>query len=154
MGEIANRFKEEYTELLSRYKEHLSNAQIMSILQSVTGKQIGIKDNPERFKGLIVDEPEELRQKAEEYAYEKWIAYPEKQEIAEQAYIAGTTENGIQWHDLRKDLNDLPKFRHDILVTCEYKSKLKKKCETFEWDYKSDMPLHAIAWCEIPQFKE
>lgn len=63
MEEIANRFKEEYTELLSRYKEHLTNAQIMSILQSVTRKQIGIKDNPERFQGLgyakgfpIVDE--------------------------------------------------------------------------------------------------
>ena len=43
MEEIANRFKEEYTELLSRYKEHLTNAQIMSILQSVTRKQIDIK---------------------------------------------------------------------------------------------------------------
>lgn len=51
MDEIANRFKEEYTELLSRYKEHLTNAQVMSILQSVTRKQIGIKDNPERFQG-------------------------------------------------------------------------------------------------------
>lgn len=49
MEEIAKRFKEEYTELLLRYKEHLSNAQIMSILQSVTKKQIGFKDNPERF---------------------------------------------------------------------------------------------------------
>ena len=65
MEEIANQFKEEYTELLSRYKEHLTNAQIMSILQSVTRKQIGIKDNPERFKGYnyakgfpIVDELE------------------------------------------------------------------------------------------------
>ena len=51
MDEIANQFKEEYTELLSRYKEHLTNAQIMSILQQVTRKQIGIKDNPERFQG-------------------------------------------------------------------------------------------------------
>lgn len=50
MEEIANQFKEEYTELLSRYKERLSNAQIMSILQSVTRKQIGFKDNSERFK--------------------------------------------------------------------------------------------------------
>lgn len=49
MEEIATRFQEEYTELLSRYKEHLSNAQIMSILQSVTKQQIGFKDNPERF---------------------------------------------------------------------------------------------------------
>lgn len=49
MQEIANQFKEEYTELLSRYKDQLTNAQIMSILQSVTRKQIGFKDNPERF---------------------------------------------------------------------------------------------------------
>lgn len=49
MEEIAKRFQEEYTELLSRYKEHLSNAQIMPILQSVTKEQIGFKDNPERF---------------------------------------------------------------------------------------------------------
>lgn len=68
MQEIANRFKEEYTELLSRYKEHLTNAQIMSILQSVTRKQIGIKDNPERFKGLdyakgfpVIDEIQHLQ---------------------------------------------------------------------------------------------
>ena len=52
MQEIANQFKEEYTELLSRYKEHLTNSQIMSILQSVTRKQIGFKDNPERFQGV------------------------------------------------------------------------------------------------------
>lgn len=51
MQEIANRFIGEYTELLSRYKEDLTNAQIMSILQSVTRKQIGFKDNPERFRG-------------------------------------------------------------------------------------------------------
>lgn len=49
MEEIAKRFQEEYTELLSRYKEHLTNAQIMPILQSVTKQQIGFKDNPERF---------------------------------------------------------------------------------------------------------
>ena len=69
-----------------------------------------------------------------------------------QAFLAGLKAGRPQWHDLRKDKNDLPKFRRDILVTCEYRSKLKKKRETFEWDYKSDMPLHAIAWCEIPTF--
>lgn len=53
MEEIASKFKEEYTELLSRYKEHLSNAQIMPILQSVTRKQIGFKDNPERFERIF-----------------------------------------------------------------------------------------------------
>ena len=69
-----------------------------------------------------------------------------------QAFLAGLKAGRPQWHDLRKDKNDLPKFRRDILVTCEYRSKLKKKRETFEWDYNSDMPLHAIAWCEIPTF--
>lgn len=67
MEEIANRFKEEYTELLSRYKDNLTNAQIMSILQSVTRKLIGFKDNPGRFQGVgyapgfpIIDELSEV----------------------------------------------------------------------------------------------
>ena len=102
---------------------------------------------------------EELRQRAKKYAHEEvyYGAYVDEEagrEIAEEAYIAGATENGIQWHDLRKDPNDLPKFRHDILVTCEFRSKLTKKRESFIWDYSSDMPLHAIAWCETPQFEE
>jgi len=66
--------------------------------------------------------------------------------------LEGLKAGRPQWHDLRKDPNDLPKFRRNILVTCEYRSKLKKKRETFEWDYNSEMPLHAIAWCEIPTF--
>lgn len=53
MEEIASKFQEEYTELLSRYKEHLSNVQIMSILQSVTRKQIGIRDNPECLERIF-----------------------------------------------------------------------------------------------------
>lgn len=69
-------------------------------------------------------------------------------------FLAGFHEGQPKWHDLRKDPNDLPKYRHDILVTCEYRSKFKRHRETFQWDYKSDMPLHAIAWCEEPQFKE
>ena len=112
----------------------------------------------------------ELIRKAEEYKRNHWsdnVTEMNNQRTFEQvkgiphfygnaikqAYIAGATENGIHWHDLRKDPNDLPKFRHDILVTCEYRSKLKKERETFEWDYDSDMPLHAIAWCEKPQFE-
>ena len=69
-----------------------------------------------------------------------------------QAFLAGLKAGRPQWHDLRKDKKDLPKFRRNILVTCEYRSKLKKKRETFEWDYNSEMPLYAIAWCEIPTF--
>lgn len=53
MEEIAEWFKEEYTELLSRYKDKLTNPQIMSVLQSVTKKQIGFKDNPERLERML-----------------------------------------------------------------------------------------------------
>lgn len=63
MEEIAQRFQEEYTELLSRYKEHLSNVQIMSILQSVTKKQIGFKDNPERFERIFNNAVHNLTEK-------------------------------------------------------------------------------------------
>ena len=79
MQEIAQRFKEEYTELLSRYKEHLSNAQIMSILQSVTRKQISIRDNPERLcsseehlKQLLASGQSFLEQHALEGEF-KWV---------------------------------------------------------------------------------
>ena len=70
----------------------------------------------------------------------------------EKTFLAGLKAVRPQWHDLQKDPTDLPKFRRNILVTCEYRSKLKKKRETFEWDYNSEMPLHAIAWCELPTF--
>ncbi len=53
MEEIAQQFKEEYTKLLSRYKDKLTNPQIMSVLQSVTRKQIGIRNKPERFERIF-----------------------------------------------------------------------------------------------------
>ena len=94
---------------------------------------------------------------AEEYYYKTYpvtlnIGEEERKKEVTDIFLAGLKAGRPQWHDLRKDKNDLPKFRRDILVTCEYRRKLKKKRETFEWDYKSDMPLHAIAWCEIPTF--
>lgn len=46
MQEIAKQFKEELHELLSRYKRSLSNTQIISVIRSVTRKQIGFKEGP------------------------------------------------------------------------------------------------------------
>ena len=79
-------------------------------------------------------------------------------------YIAGATENGIQWHNLRKDPNDLPKEDKTCLVVfhnkfsdsivkdiSRYSVRLKKWW--FIHDLK-DMEEDVIAWCEIPQFKE
>lgn len=49
MEEIACQFREELQELLDRYKNRLTNPQIMHIAQPVFTKTIGFKDNPERI---------------------------------------------------------------------------------------------------------
>ena len=36
-------------------------------------------------------------------------------------YIAGATENGLVWHDLREDPNDLPKEKKDVFVLYKFK---------------------------------
>jgi len=81
-----------------------------------------------------------------------------------QAYIAGATENGIQWHDLRKDPNDLPKEAKDCLVVFhnKYSDNIVKDISRYSVELKKwwyihdlkDMEEEVIAWCEIPQFKE
>lgn len=106
---------------------------------------------------------EELEQKAEDYA-NKWLWFVKDLEMErktdpkpeyiriEEAYVAGATENGIQWHDLRKDPNDLPKDSHTVQ---------DEDGERFyyfrgQFYYESDRFYNQkpIAWCEIPQFKE
>lgn len=67
----------------------------------------------------------ELEQKAKRYAQKEvyYGAYVDEEagkEIAEEAYIAGATENGIQWHDLRKDPNDLPEANWKNWVVAVY----------------------------------
>jgi len=68
------------------------------------------------------------------------------------------TENGIQWHDLRKDPNDLPEKIKLVLIRLV-------GCYVLGWydgiDFYNDcnkgekIPKELfIAWCEIPQFKE
>ena len=56
---------------------------------------------------------EELKQKAKDWCKSKNLTPSNvgyfTSDYCEQSYIAGATENGIQWHDLRKDPNDLPK---------------------------------------------
>ena len=49
MEEIAQQFREELQELIDRYKNRLTNPQIMHIVQPVFTKTIGIKDNSERI---------------------------------------------------------------------------------------------------------
>lgn len=76
----------------------------------------------------------------------------------ENAYIAGAKENSIQWHDLRKNPNDLPKKIGEYLVykISGYGSKsielIQYNSNKYFWcvEHQNDV----IAWCEMPQFKE
>lgn len=112
---------------------------------------------------------EELKQKAEEYADTKVKdrkGYNARWELVRNAYIAGATENGIQWHDLRKDPNDLPKNEGSYLVCIEYSYRNTYILnygqdeyddeEKMEWydDESTHYSKEVIAWCKIPQFKE
>ena len=53
MSEIERQFCEELQELLNRYKNSLSNPQIMRIAQPIFTKTIGFKDNPERLERIL-----------------------------------------------------------------------------------------------------
>lgn len=80
-------------------------------------------------------------------------------ETIENAVLYGINIAKTQWHDLRKDPNDLPKDRHNVWIiylngyyqeeksVASYRHKfwvmngLKTECEV-------------LAWCELPQFEE
>lgn len=53
MTETEKQFREELQELLDRYKDQLTNPQIMRIAQSIFTKTIGIRDNPERLERIF-----------------------------------------------------------------------------------------------------
>ena len=64
---------------------------------------------------------EELEKKAKESfnnKLQKDVCYSSynEEKIYKDGYIAGAKENGIEWHDLKKNPNDLPK-RHGEYLT-------------------------------------
>ena len=87
--------------------------------------------------------------------------YLREESIFISGYKLGATENGIQWHDLRKDPNDLPKVTKEYVTNIGVITfdKLKDRhlwttplCDAC--DYYDEVTDEVIAWCEIPQFKE
>ena len=81
MEEIANQFGEELQELLDRYKDQLTNPQIMRVAQHIFYETLSPKKHPERFQGLgyapgfpIVDELEKAKKKYHklEEAKKRW----------------------------------------------------------------------------------
>ena len=47
MQEIAKQFKEEFSELLSRYKSQLPNASLMPLIQKICREQLCWRNNPD-----------------------------------------------------------------------------------------------------------
>lgn len=106
---------------------------------------------------------EKLKQKAEEYLKHftsVLSAIGDKTVILkdiENAYIAGAEENGIQWHDLRKDPKDLPKEVKNGRSKVVYGDKgepIYFSYKTNWWkDYLDHERYPPVAWCEIPTFE-
>lgn len=74
-------------------------------------------------------------------------------------FLAGLKAGRPQWHDLRKDPNDLPKDDKQYLVLFYYNYKGKKEMSYGVRDnLHRDFEIHSnyteqiIAWCEIPTF--
>ena len=106
---------------------------------------------------------EQIKQRAEEYA--KGKADKGNYDYAvgdhvyfgmsalEHAYIAGATENGIQWHDLRKNRLDLPRRTCTVLIFTDWKGCELKQFSTQTRLFGELTFRDVIAWCEIPKFE-
>lgn len=97
-------------------------------------------------------------EKAEEYVQsiegDDCVIITDREE-RKQAYLAGLKAGRPQWHDLRKDPNDLPKKNGEYWAyMSSYGNKIKRALvwENGVFDNMYDATI--LAWCEIPQFKE
>lgn len=108
---------------------------------------------------------------AEEYALNTYemcsyndLPYVSDRRARKEAFLAGLKAGRPQWHDLRKDPNDLPK-EYDIIrkafgIYEEEKAKHIVQNECGErvfcfngtWYHEKGGEAHPIAWCEIPTF--
>ena len=111
---------------------------------------------------------EELNRKAEDWCKRKNLTPSNvgyfTADYCKQSYIAGGTENGIQWHDLRKDPNDLPEARPLNWVLAVYDNGIlwcrarREECVdgTFWVNSFHHTIENVVLWAkiEIPKFKE
>ena len=99
-----------------------------------------------------------IEERAEKYAdtvkceWENDTYWVDCRDKVEDAYIAGAKENGIEWHDLCKDPNDLPKDTYDVLDQAGYKVHYNFFQNVWV-NEKDEIDNQVIAWCEIPQFE-
>lgn len=105
-----------------------------------------------------------LEEKAEKYARKTkkvdWEGFDVDKEARKEGYIAGATENGIVWHNLQKNPKDFPKNSDDEKLYLVYWGENDYGVVQFNdgrwWSFDSGWydAKEAIAWCEIPRFKE
>ena len=83
-----------------------------------------------------------------------WNDLQEGKRLFIQAFFAGLNVGRLQWHDLRKDKNDLPD--NSRFVWCDYGDDCGKGYYSRDdggWWIEGHMFYSAIdAWCELPTF--
>ena len=72
--------------------------------------------------------------------------------IAIRTFLGGLKAGRPQWHDLRKDQNDLPKEDCEIITLHENGNKNIQKWKNGNWTNAIVIPV--IAWCEITTFTD
>ena len=84
------------------------------------------------------------------------ITSSEANKEIKQAFLAGLKADRPQWHDLKKDPNDLPKEngRYLCLIECTVGGAGIHECSDYDIQYNSwkDSYGDVIKWCEIPTF--
>ena len=83
------------------------------------------------------------------------ITSSEANKEIEQAFLAGLKAGRPQWHDLRKNPNDLPEDTYDVLDQAGYKVHYNFFQNVWVND-KDEIDENVIAWKEIvlPELKE
>ena len=97
-----------------------------------------------------------------QYSFQKVKGAPHFYDNAiKQAFLAGLKAGRPQWHDLRKDKNDLPPRMglgsEEVYVQYDTKGVTDFACYRFDkniWERSEDdeQAVGVIAWCEIPTF--
>lgn len=138
-------FEKEAEEYLK--KDGTKAEQILDILNETSPLKITLKQLP-----FILAMLQQIFKDGAEYGYNKGKG--------EQAYIAGAKENGIQWHDLRKNPDDLPEYETEVIAITESDGSLYRGFEYYEVEDSENnfdgwsTCQKIIAWAEIPEFKE
>lgn len=86
------------------------------------------------------------------FVYETDVVRKIVKEFASLAYIDGAKENGVVWHDLRKDPNDLPSNSYFCLN--ERGDHIHWNKHYQKWQNKQGIFTDVIAWCEVPRFED